>query len=345
MKLGLVTSDMPFSPGGARLMGEWLQLKLQERGHEVASIAIPYTDEVEFILPQMNAFRLIELDASFDRVITLRPPAHVVRHRCKVVWFIHHLRAFYDLWDTPYRPFPDTLQSRALRDAIRVADTRALGEAHKVFTNSRVVANRLRQYNGIVGDVLFPPIYAPSTFRAEDHGDEIVCVCRLEHHKRQDLLVEAMCHTKTPVRLRLCGVGSSAEFVDRLRTAVAEHRMGQRVTIENRWISEAEKADRLAGALACAYIPFDENSYGFATIEAAHARRGTVTVSDSGGVPDFVIDGQTGLVLRPEAQALAAAFDRLYADRALARRLGEGAKAQIAALGIDWDTVIGRLLA
>ena len=345
MKLGIVTSDMPFSPGGARLMAEWLQLKLQEQGHDVAPVALPFTDETDFILPQMNAFRLIELDASFDRVITLRPPAHVVRHRRKVVWFIHHLRAFYDLWDTAFRPFPDTLQSRALRDAIRVADTRALGEAHKVFTNSRVVADRLRQFNGITGEVLFPPIYAPASFRAGDHGDEIVCVCRLEHHKRQDLLVEAMRHTRTPVRLRLCGIGSSEAFADGLRATVAQHGLETRVTIENRWISEGEKADRLAGALACVYVPFDEDSYGYTTIEAAHARRGTVTVSDSGGVPDFVKDGETGLVVRPEAQALAAAFDRLFDDRALARRLGEGAEAQVTALGIDWDTVIGKLLA
>ena len=345
MRLGLITSDMPFSPGGARLMAEWLQLKLQERGHDVASVTIPFTDETDFILPQMNAFRMIELDTSFDRVITLRPPAHLVRHRRKVVWFIHHLRVFYDLWDTAYRPFPDTLQSRALRDAIHVADTRALREAHKVFTNSRVVADRLQQFNGIVGDVLFPPIYAPGAFRAEDYGDEIVCVCRLERHKRQDLLIEAMRHTRTPVRLRLCGVGSSEEFANGLRAAVAEHGLGARVTIENRWISEVEKADRLAGALACVYIPFDEDSYGYSTIEAAHAGRGTVTVSDSGGVPDFVIDNETGLVVCPQAQALAAAFDRLFADRTLARRLGEGAETQVAALGIDWDTVIGKLLA
>jgi glycosyltransferase involved in cell wall biosynthesis len=46
----------------------------------------------------------------------------------------------------------------------------------------------------------------------------------------------------------------------------------------------------------------------------------------------------------PEPAAIADAFDRLYADRALARRMGEAARARVAELGIDWETVIGRLL-
>jgi glycosyltransferase involved in cell wall biosynthesis len=117
------------------------------------------------------------------------------------------------------------------------------------------------------------------------------------------------------------------------------------LTIEDRWISEEEKAERLATALASAYVPYDEDSYGYPTIEAAHAARCTVTVADSGGVPEFVKDGVTGLNVTPDPTALAAAFDRLHGDRALARLLGEAARAQIGRLGIEWDTVVAKLLA
>ena len=101
----------------------------------------------------------------------------------------------------------------------------------------------------------------------------------------------------------------------------------------------------MATALACAYVPFDEDSYGYPTIEAAHARRCTITVADSGGVPEFVTDGVTGLLTEPEPVALAEAFDRLWSDRGLAERLGGGAEARLAALGINWDSVIQKLLA
>jgi beta-glucosidase-like glycosyl hydrolase len=52
----------------------------------------------------------------------------------------------------------------------------------------------------------------------------------------------------------------------------------------------------------------------------------------------------TGIVTAPESAALGAAFDRLYTDRRLARRLGEAAAEQVATLGIDWDTVVAKLL-
>lgn len=345
MKVGLISSAAPLVPGGARFIVDWLEQKLLERGHKVEVVYIPSSDENELILPQMNAFRLMRLEDSFDRVITFRPPAHVVRHSRKVVWFIHHLRLFYDLWDTPYRPFPDNLPNRGLRNTIMRADTAALREAYRVFTNSQVVAERLQRFNGVTGEVLYPPVLNPTLFRSEEHGDEIVSVCRFVHHKRQHLLIEAMRYTRTPVRLRLCGQGMGPAYAGSLRAMVAEHGLEGKVHIDERWISEEEKADVLATALASAYAPYDEDSYGYPTIEAAHAERCTVTVTDSGGVSEFVTDGMTGLLAEPEPEALAKSFDRLYADRALARRLGVASRERVAALGIDWDTVIGKLLA
>lgn len=346
MKIGLVSSAVPLIGGGGRFIVDWLREKLEEHGHRVEAVYVPSNEIVpEAILPQMAAFRMMRLQDYFERVVTFRPPSHVVRHPRKVVWFIHHIRVFYDLWDTPYRPVPDRATQRALRAAIIRADTAALREAHRVFTNSRVVGDRLRRFNGVDSEVLYPPVLRPELFASGDHGDEIVCVCRVEGHKRQHLLVEAMRHTRTPVRLRLCGVGTSAEYVRSLRRAAAEGGVADRVVVEDRWITEEEKAARLEHALAAAYVPFDEDSYGYPTIEAAHARRCTVTVPDSGGVTEFVQDGVTGLVAEPEPRALAEAFDRLHGDRALARRLGANAAERVSELGIDWGAVVGKLLA
>nr|WP_280855214.1 glycosyltransferase [Pararoseomonas indoligenes] len=182
-------------------------------------------------------------------------------------------------------------------------------------------------------------------FVSGTYGDEIVSVCRMEHHKRQHLMVEAMGHTRTAVRLRLCGVSMDTSHVQGMRERARALGVADRVTIEERWISEEEKAERLKNALASAYLPFDEDSYGYPTIEAAHAARCTVTVSDSGGVAEFVRDGVTGLMTEPDPAAIGAAFDRLHADRALAARLGAAAREHVAELGIDWDTTIERLLA
>ena len=344
MRVGLISTAVPLVFGGGRFIVDWLHEKLLEHGHMAEVVFIPSTEEVEHILPQMASMRLMKLDDYFDKVITFRPPAHIVRHPRKVVWFIHHLRMFYDLWQTPYCPIPDNASGRAMRSAVMAADTVALKEAHRVFTNSRIVGERVRHFNKVESEVLYPPILRPEMFQAGEYGNEIVSVCRMEHHKRQHLLIEALACTRTDVRLRLCGLSMDPGYVPMLRSTARRLGVADRITIEERWVTEEEKADRLRDALASAYVPFDEDSYGYPTIEAAHARRCTVTVADSGGVPEFVIDGVTGFVTEPVPEALAQAFDTIYADRALARRMGVGARERVAALGIDWNSVVERLL-
>ena len=164
MKIGLISTALPLVQGGGRFIGDWLHQKLLEHGHLSEIIYIPYTDELEHILPQMASIRLMKLDDYFERVITIRPPAHMVQHPRKVVWFIHHLRVFYDLWQTPYCPVPDNASGRSMRAAIMAADNVALGEAQKVFTNSRIVSERLRRFNNLDSEVLYPPVLRPDMF-------------------------------------------------------------------------------------------------------------------------------------------------------------------------------------
>lgn len=345
-RIGLISSAVPLVSGGYRLIVEGLEEKLRERGHLVETIYLPSSDEPEMLLTQMAAFRMIELDNHFDRVVTFRPPAHMVRHQRKVCWFIHHVRVLYDLWDKPdYHRIPDNAQYRAIRDAVRAADTVALEGAYRLFTNSRVVADRLRCFNGLSAEVLYPPVSQAGLFTAGPYGDEIVCICRMEGHKRQHLLIEAMRFTRSRVRLRLCGLSSSAAYHDALRSLIARHDLSERVVLEHRWITEEEKAAYLRSSLAAAYVPFDEDSYGYPTLEAAYACRCTLTVLDSGGVVEFVEDGRNGLIAAPTPEAVAAAFDLLYENRPATRSMGEAAERRVTELGISWDTVIARLLA
>lgn len=344
MKIGIVSTAVPLVNGGGRFIVDWLHEKLRERGHLVETIYIPFTEEIDHIFPQMTAIRMMDLEDHFDLVVAIRPPAHMVRHPRKVVWFIHHLRAFYDLWGTHYCPMADTSVNRAFRASMMAADNIALREAHKLFTNSQVVRDRLRRFNNIEAEVLYPPVFRPEQFRCGEYGDEIVSICRMEHHKRQHLLIEAMAHTQTPVRLRLCGASSSPVYPTELLQLSNRLGVTNRVTLDIRWISEEEKVEVLENALASAYAPFDEDSYGYPTVEAAHASRCTVTVLDSGGVPEFVTNKRTGFVTPPDPAAIGDAFDRLYCDRQLAQRMGAAARERIGELGIEWDAVIARLL-
>ncbi len=260
-----------------------------------------------------------------------------------MLWFIHHIRTFYDLWDTPYRGMPDDAATRAIRDNLRALDTRAIAESRAVFTNSQVVADRLKRFNGLDATPLYPPIYKPERFTHTGYGDEIVAVSRLEPHKRQMLMIEAMQHVRSGVKLRLCGTASNAEHGRSLATRARELGVADKVLIEDRWISEDEKAQILSGALAVAYLPKDEDSYGYPSLEGAHARKPILTTTDSGGVLELVEHGRNGLITEPDPKALAQAMDRLHADRRATEKMGKASLDRLSDMKIDWSTVVERL--
>src|SRR5207253_6599138 len=116
-------------------------------------------------------------------------------------------------------------------------------------------------------------------------------------HKRQWLLIEAMQHVKSGVKLRLCGTSMNPAHLEELRATIAKHQLSSKVFFEDRWISEDEKVERLAPALAVAYLPIDEDSYVYCSLEAAHASKAVLTTSDSGGVLELVNDGINGIVV------------------------------------------------
>jgi len=345
MKIGVISSMVPHIDGGYRMFVNQLVPELERAGHVVEVVWLPFSSDPKTMLSEMLGFRMMNLDDIFDLVICCRPPAHVVKHRRKVVWFIHHERVFYDLWDSEHNTIPKSAYWKGFRAQLMRADTKCLREAHAVFSNSQVVADRLMAFNAIAAEVLYPPLAGDVQFDSNAHGAELAFVCRIEEHKRQHLAVKAMSFTKSPVRLRIAGRSQNPNYLESLQSFVELNRLRDRITLDHRWISEGEKRHLLANALGVVYIPVDDDSYGYPTLEGACAERPIVTVSDAGGVGEFVEDGISGLITAPTPEALGEAFDRLWDDRMLAAKLGEGALRRINELSIRWDHVVARLTA
>lgn len=345
MKIALVSTFVPFIKGGYRNIVEWLEHALRAEGHQVEVIYLPEVDAPDTLYQQMAAFRWVDLSAA-DRVICFRPQAHLIQHHHKILWFIHHIRGFYDLWNNDlYRGCPDDDKHRGFRKALHDTDTAAIKEAKHVFTNSKVVSERLKRFNNVDSEVLYPPVFQPERFFCRSFNDEIVYVCRIENHKRQSLLIEALALTKTRVRVRLCGTSSSPAYPDELRAQITSLGVQQKVTLDDRWITEEEKAEILADCLAAAYLPEDEDSYGYPSVEASHASKAIITTSDSGGVLELVADGINGFVCEPNPEDLATVMDQLFNDRQFAKTLGNNARNRLDEIKISWPHVIERLLA
>lgn len=342
MKIIIASTIVPFINGGGTFIVDWLEQKLNEYGHQAQAIRIPYSSDYNMLLSQNLGLRMYHLEDSCDRMITIRMPAYLIKHPDKYLWFIHHYREFYDLWDTEYNEMPEKPRTYAIREYMKRSDELAFRESKKIYTNSEVVSKRLLTYNQISSEVVYPPLLHDEQFYCNSYGDYIYYGSRICGHKRQLLAIQAMQYTKTPVRLMITGKTENDRIRNDIQNEILEHDLQDKVTIVDEWISEEDKARYLSDCLAALYIPYDEDSYGYPSLEAHHSHKAVISCVDSGGTDELIVDGYNGYLTDPSPEALARIFDQLYEDRNLAEKLGNNGKHRLQELNISWDYVIGR---
>lgn len=343
MRIIVASAHVPFVRGGGTQIVDDVRVALREAGHTVDIVTIPVWESPAELPAQLLAMRLFDVASSGDRLIAIRTPSHLLRHPVKVIWFLHHHRAAYDLWDSPFGDIPNDEEGRRVRDLIKRSDDVALREAHSLFANSETTRDRLKTFNDLEAEVLLPPLPNPGHYYCAEADGYVFFPSRITPAKRQVLAVQAMAHVRTRTRLVIAGPADTPEALDRLHRAIDDSGVSDRVTLMPRWISEKEKHDLFARSLGCVFIPFDEDSYGYVALEAYHARKPVVTCSDSGGVLSLVEGGITGLVSDPTPEALGAAIDRLAQNSRVATQMGQAGFAHITTLGITWERVVGAL--
>ncbi len=341
MKVLVAANIAPFLPGGADYHIEGLVRALGERGHDVVCLRFPFRFSPSSSIDSLMRFcEDYDVNAPngvhIDRLISLQFPAYGLLHDDHRVWVMHQHRAAYELYDEANAGEGE----RQLRERIHAFDNRVLGRIPRRFANSKRVAERLHQFNGLDSEPLYHPPHGADGFYCDRAEDYVFFPSRLEALKRQDLLIEAASHVKSPVGFLIAGDGGQhgryAEMIERFGIADRVRLLGR--------ITEEEKRAFYARSLAVFYGPFDED-YGYVTLEAMLSSKPVITCTDSGGPLEFVEHQHTGLVVAPDALALAGAIDRLYQSPRWAASLGEAGRRRYEAMGIDWQQVVDRLIA
>lgn len=348
MRILIATVQVPFIRGGAEVHAEGLRDALRGAGHEAEILAIPFKwYPPEKILDHILACRLLDVSevagTPVDRLIGLRFPAYLIRHPNKVLWILHQHRTAYELWDHALSDLVYYANGSQVRDAIEQADRSLIPEARAVFANSQNVANRLKHFCAIDSTPLYHPPPNADKFYTAGAEDYLFFPSRLCIPKRQELALEALARTRNPVRLCFAGTSDHPDYSDKLQSLARKHKVQKRVE----WlggISEEEKHSRYARALAVVYPPIDED-YGYVTLEAMLASKPVITCSDSGGPLEFITNQTTGLIPDPTPEALAAAFDFVWENRARAASWGQAARRHYESLDLSWSNVIRKLLA
>ncbi|MES3013364.1 MAG: glycosyltransferase [Pseudomonadota bacterium] len=224
-----------------------------------------------------------------------------------------------DVYDFPYESVAKGwLLRRNLRRATAIAST------------SEAMAGQVRRLVPEVGEIAITPFGVDLTlFAPTPHAPRpltIGIVKSLAPKYGVDLLLRAFAGVTEPCRLLIVGEGPQrAELEVLARELGIAARTG------------------FTGAVAHADVPaflnrldiyaapsrLDSESFGVAVIEASACAL-PVVVSDAGGLPEVVRDGETGLVVpRDDVPALRAALQRLVRDAPLRERLGRTGRAHV----------------
>jgi glycosyltransferase involved in cell wall biosynthesis len=340
MKIAVCRPQVPFAWGGAEILTDRLVDELQERGHEAELVTVPFKwYPGTRVLTQAFLWRLLDLDESegnrIDLVVATKFPSYLVRHSNKRVWLVHQFRQAYELDRTELGQFGESTEDRALRRKIQEVDRIALGEATRLFSTSRNVAERLRRSTSLEAEILpHPP--QELEYRCAGYGDFVLSVNRLDRAKRIDLLLEAAALDPS-LEVVVAGDGPDRGRLEGLARARG---LDGRARFAGR-VSEAELADLYGRCLAVYYAPVDED-FGMVPYEAFLSEKPVLTTTDAGGPLEIVTDRRTGLVVSPEASELARAASWLREHRDEAAVLGKAGKA--IAAEVTWDRAIVRLL-
>ena len=341
MKILVTANLVPFMPGGATYHIAGVVRALQQAGHEVEQLRLPFrfSPEADIVRGMAHAQSLDMVQpngVTIDRVISLQFPGYGIQHPNHCVWVMHQHRAIYELFDAA-RASPELI---ALREQIIAFDNAALGRAQSVFANSRRVAERLKDFNGIAAKPLYHPPPHTEHFRCDEALPYVFFPSRLETFKRQHLVIEAAKHMRSPLKIVLAGNGGQQSV---LAEMIERYGVGDRVALIGH-ISEAEKRAFYARASAVLFPAFDED-YGYITLEAMLSSKPVVTCTDSGGPLEFVRHDETGWVEAPNAEALAVRLDWIAAHPKQAADAGRRGREAYRRADISWNHVVDALLA
>lgn len=209
------------------------------------------------------------------------------------------------------------------RVACFLAVSRAVGN---VLERGGVEPQRVRVvYSGV------PPLAPPRRSRHEvrralgvpSGAVLLLTAAALVDHKDHATAIRAVARCHGQVMLLIAGEGPLRGELQRL---IERAGIGDRARLLG---PRGDVPDLLAAAdgyLAASHL----EGLGTALLDAGLAGLAVVGTT-AGGIPEVVVDGETGLLVPPrDPAALAGAIDRLVGDEALRRRLGRAASARVA---------------
>ena len=158
------------------------------------------------------------------------------------------------------------------------------------------------------------------------------CTANYRPRKGIDYLVSAIEQLPDDVHLLLIGHMDAAKLTQRIEQSPARNRIHR--------VGYVTNAPELSAACDVFCMPSTKREGLARAIIEAMAYRVPPVVTNAGGSPELVVDGECGFVVPPrDADALAEGIEKLYRDRDLRAQFGEAARERIGTAFRNEDTV------
>jgi glycosyltransferase involved in cell wall biosynthesis len=337
--------------GGAEIHLHEIFGRLARRGHDVTLLASGWSgcvnraelDGIEvhrtggrysFSLAAPRYYRHALANRPFDIVVEDLNKVPVFARlwtRTPVVPLVHHLFGLTAFREASFPVAAMTwLMERPIPRLFAATPVVAVSESTRTDLVHRGVRRELIEVipNGIDLDAFTP---GPSAARYE--APTILYLGRVKRYKRVDLILRAAARLKSrAVRFRLVVAGSGDHLPGLVRLSEGLG-LGDQVEFKG-FVSEEDKLELFRRSWVHA-LTSPKEGWGIANLEAAAC--GTPTVaSDSPGLRDSVVDGETGyLVPHGDITSLTGRLEALLSDPELRDRLGRGARAF--SEGYSWE--------
>jgi len=210
-----------------------------------------------------------------------------------------------------------------------------------ITTHFRVDPDRVVMiHNGVDAEAFARTEQRDALARHGVHARYALFVGRISEQKGIFQLLEAARALPAGVQLVLCASSpDTPELLARLEAAVAGRP-------EIRWINAmlpVPEVVQLYSHAAVFVCPSIYEPFGLINLEAMAC--GTpVVASRVGGIPEVVVDGETGRLVEPgDVAALGQALREALADPELARRMGEAGRRRVEAQ-FSWDRIADRTM-
>lgn len=228
----------------------------------------------------------------------------------RVIW-MEHLVAGRSLTQNPFRSLYAALS--------RLADVVTVSEA---AAGSLVAVGIPRRRIRII-----PPGIAPRTEPVRPSGAPVIgAISRLSREKNVALLIRAFALVAKEIpeaSLRVYGDGPEREELTRLAETLG-------IGAKTAFFGHVPEAGTRCGEFDVLAVPSSRESFGLAALEAMSCGV-PIVATRVGGLPELILDGETGMLVPPEDErAMADALLKILRDRGLAARLGEAGRARAA---------------